>query len=422
MKRLLTLIAVISTALLLVSCGKPEKENEFTVATWAAGNELKEFNQIVEKVNKEADGEFVIKTLSIPSDYYLKLATQIASNKGPHFFWLTQELIAKYADLGAIEDLTPYLEKSENLKVEDYYDGIIDSALFENKYWGLPWIANPFIIYYNKTIFDEFNIQAPSKTSNWSWDDFLEISRQISGKTYKGKEIHASVIEGNPNIETFIWSGGGDITSKDGKTVLLDSQESINGVKNLVTMLREDLVPSYQKISADRNVLFERQEVAMYFGGIQDDFERKITLMNDEDKFELGYAPVPTAPDGNSYGFNWTASTVMSKSRVKNKELGYKALEALTKGFFDWKIAPPIKGSVDLIATIAPEKVGMIETIEHVLKTSRSANYNESWNDISDKWLWRNLYQKILQDPQVDYEALIRQSAEEIRKIISKKD
>ena len=30
-------------------------------------------------------------------------------------------------------------------------------------------------------------------------------------------------IEGNPNIETFIWSGGGDILDSDGKTVLVDT-------------------------------------------------------------------------------------------------------------------------------------------------------------------------------------------------------
>src|SRR5690554_8184784 len=102
MKKTIGLFVVILTALILVSCGDSKPSNEFTIATWAAGTELSEFNEIVVIVNEAAGGKYVINTLSITSDYYIKLSTQIAAKKAPEFFWLTQELISIYADLGAI--------------------------------------------------------------------------------------------------------------------------------------------------------------------------------------------------------------------------------------------------------------------------------------------------------------------------------
>ncbi len=414
MRKTLAMLFVLLVALVLVSCTDNTPSNEFTIATWAAGTELSEFNEIVREVNDAAEGKYVIKTLSIPSDYYIKLSTQIAARKAPSFFWITQELISKYADLGAITDLTTYLAESDVLNADDYYDGVIKSANFDDKYWGLPWIANPFIVYYNKTMFDALDVEAPKATDDWTWDEFIAISRQIAGKTFREKSVYATVIEGNPNIETFIWSGGGDILASDGKTVLLDSEQTIKGVGNLVTMFRENLIPRYNTISYARNVYFERQEVAMYMGGIQDDFERKIALMAEADKFELGYAPIPTDPSGRSNPFDWTASTVMS-STVKDKDLAYEALEALTLAFFTWKIAPPIKGSLQNIAFIAPDKVNALATIEHALDNARSANYTELWTEVSDLYLWRGLYLPILQNPDVDYVDLIQKAASGMR-------
>lgn len=414
MKKMLGMLLMVLVTSTLVACTDNTPSNEFTIATWAAGTELTEFNEIVKQVNEQAAGKYTIKTLSIPSDYYIKLSTQIAARRAPSFFWLTQELIAKYADLGAIVDLTDYMAASESLNEEDYYEGVIQSAQVQDKTWGLPWIANPFIVYYNKTMFQALGVDAPTQTDDWSWEEFIEISRQIAGKTYKDKSVYATVIEGNPNIETFIWSGGGDILSSDGKTVLLDSDGTKAGIGNLVTLFRENLIPRYNNISYPRNVYFERQEVAMYMGGIQDDFERKISLMPEAERFELGYAPIPSDPNGKSNPFDWTASTVMSSS-VKDKDLAYEALEALTQAFFTWKIAPPIKGTLDNIRTIAPDKIPALPTIEHALANARSANYTEQWTELSDLYLWRGLYLPILQNPNVDYVALIDTAAANMR-------
>ncbi|NLN50748.1 MAG: sugar ABC transporter substrate-binding protein [Acholeplasmataceae bacterium] len=417
MKKILAAV-LLFFSFLLVSCDtKPD--NHFTIATWAAGTELIEFTDIIREVNEEADGKYVVKTLSIPSDYYLKLATQIASRKGPELFWLTQELVAKYAQMGTVVDLTDYLNASENLSVDDFYEGVIASTEWDGRYWGIPWIANPFMVYYNKTMFDALDITAPGPTSDWTWEEFIDIGEQLSASEYRGKEIYGTIIEGHPNIETFIWSGGGDIIANDGETVLLDSEGSIRGIGNLAKMLRNGVTPKFSKISYSRNVWFERQEVGMYIGGIQDDFERKVQLMAEEDKFEIGYAPMPVAADGNSYAFDWTASTMIS-SRVKNKDLAYEVLEALTLKFFNWKIAPPVKGRVDDIVSIYPSKALAAETMQYVLNTARSANYVPEWGEINDRFLWKGIYLPLLQNHNLDYESVTKDMAARMRQYLAK--
>lgn len=422
MKKLMILAMVCILSLSLFACGKKDKkeDNHFVFATWAAGTELSELKQIVEKVNEQANGEYVIEVQSIPSDYYVKISTQIAGKRSPDFFWMTQELISKYAQLGAIADLTNQLEASTRLSADQYYEGVLASATYEGKHWGLPWIANPLMVYYNKTMFDSLGIEAPTATDDWTWSDFIDVARQLNGKqNYKGDSIYGTVVDGWPNIETFIWAGGGDIIAEDGKTILLDTQESLKGMSYLQTIIKEGLTPKYSEVASlgSNNVWFEKQRVGMFIGGLQDNFEYKVSKMDESDQFEIGYAPMPVADDGTAWSFDWTASTVMKKE-LEGNSLAYKALEDLTLAFFEWKVAAPVKDNVENVAVVAPLKEPALETIAYTLNNARSANYIPEWSDINDK-LWYNLYVKLLNDATFDYESEMKTIAEYAREKIS---
>lgn len=413
---MVTLVATFSGC-----AGEKKLKNEFTFATWAAGVELKEFQAIIDKVNQEANGEFKINVLSIPSDYYTKISTKIAAKKTPDFFWMTQELVAKYVEMGVIADITEQLKGSQVLNAEMYYEGVLSSVKYEDKYWGLPWIANPMVVYYNKTMFQEMGIEVPEPTDDWTWEEFLELCRKFSGKSYRGNPIFGTVIDGWPNIETFIWAGGGDIIADDGKTILLSEEPAKKGLGYLETVVREGLSPRYADVASlgSNNVWFEKQRVAMYFGGMQDNFETKVAAMDEGDKFEIGYAPMPKADDGGAWSFDWTASTVMAKS-LENNPLAYKAMESLTKAFFEWKIAPPIKGDLQNIVKINPLKAEAMPTIEYTMKYARSANYIPEWSDINDK-LWFGLYVSLLSDPDFDYATKMDEISEYAEGLIEKR-
>jgi len=422
----IVLILIACTALFLTGCSNAgNKKNTFTFATWAAGVELQEFNEIIDRVNQKADGKYKIEVLSIPSDYYIKLSTNIAAKKAPDFFWLTQELISKYAKMGAIVDITDKLESSSNLTKEQYYPGVLQSAIYEERIYGLPWIANPLIVFYNQNLFDEAGIPYPPSDGGWTWDEFIDIAKRLTttkedafGNKYKQ---YGYVVDGWPNIETFIWAGGGDIIAENGVDILLDSQESINGLAILSKILKEGISPPYSEVSSlgSNNVWFEKQRAAMFMGGIQDNFETKVRAMPEDEQFRIGYAPMPVGLDNRSHSFNWTASTVMSK-QVADNPLAYEIMETITLEFFKWKIAPPIKGEIDQVAKINPLKEPALDTIQICLNNARSANYIPEWNEINNS-LWLKLYSKMLNDPDFDYESEAKAIAREARGLIAKR-
>lgn len=424
MKKVLRVILITVMLAALTGCGDSSAKSgkkTYTFATWAAGTELQEFQQIIDKVNEEAGGEYTIEVLSIPSDYYVKISTKIAARKSPDFFWLTQELISKYADMGALADISAQFEASSTLTPDMFYEGVLASAQYNGSYWGLPWIANPMMVYYNKTMFEELGIPCPEATDDWTWEEFLDVCRQFSGKEYRGNSVYGTVIDGWPNIETFIWAGGGDIIGEDGATIVLDSEDAKKGMGYLQTIVAEGLSPRYAEVSSlgDNNVWFEKQRVAMYFGGMQDNFEIKVAAMSEDEQFEIGYAPLPVCDGGGAWSFDWTASTVMAKS-LEGDETAYKALEAVTQAFFEWKIAPPVKDSLDNVININETKENAMETIAYTMEYARSANYIPEWSDINDK-LWYNLYVQLLSDSTFDYKAEMDEIAAYARELISQR-
>lgn len=401
------------------ACG--DTDNNFVFATWAAGDELKEFEEIVDRVNENADGEYTIETLSIPSDYYIKLSTLISAKNTPDFFWMTQELISKHAELGAIADLSDYLNEHDVLHPDNFYEGVIASAMYEDKYYGIPWIANPLMVYYNKDLFAEAGISELDLTDDWTWEEFIDIAKELTLER-EGYKQYGTVVDGWPNIETFFWAGGGDIIAENEEDVLIDSEESLDGLDILHEILASGITPAYSEVSSlgSNNVWFEKQRAAMFMGGIQDDFEETIAKLPEEEQFEIGYAPMPVGLDGEAHAFDWTASTVMNKQCGDNS-VAYQALEDMTMEFFKWKIASPLEGQIEEVVEIDPLKEPALETMEHALQIARSAVYTPEWNEINHE-LWTDLYTGMLNDTEkYDYRAKAKEIADKARDIIEKK-
>jgi multiple sugar transport system substrate-binding protein len=420
----------VAACVLCTGCSKrvssSADKTTFTFATWAAGQELQEFQQIIDGVNAAANGRYKVEVLSIPSDYYIKISTFIASKKTPDFFWLTQELVSKYAQLGAIANISAPFKASAVLNPAQYYEGVLASVKYNGAYYGLPWIANPLIVYYNKRLFDEAGVPYPYPLDDWRWSEFIDIASRLTvvkqdslGNEY---QQYGYIVDGWPNIETFIWAGGGDIIAEDGITVTLDSDAALNGLDILHDILSAGITPDYAKVSSlgANNVWFEKQRVAMFMGGIQDNFEVKNRNAPPDEQFDIGYAPMPVGLDGQSWSFDWTAATVLSAGMADNA-LAYEALETLTLAFFQWKIAPPLKDSLEQVIAIEPLKAPSLPTMEQVLQSARSANYVPEWNEINNL-LWVKLYTGMLNDPQgFDYRHEAQTIAEQSRVFISKR-
>ena len=59
-------------------------------------------------------------------------------------------------------------------ELENYFEAPVNSARYEDKYYGVPYYSNCLAIMYNKDIFDEMGLEYPD--SNWTWDDFKDMT------------------------------------------------------------------------------------------------------------------------------------------------------------------------------------------------------------------------------------------------------
>ena len=411
-KRLIALGIVTITATGLMACGSKEKAAttgpvELKIATWANEREAKEFDDVLAKVNSGQD-KYKLTQMVIPKDYYVKIQTMTSGNQAPDLFWLAQEYIPAYAENGAIVDIKDKLANQSKVDMNDYLPGSLDTAKYKDKTYGLPWIGQPYVVYYNKAMFKDGGIAEP--TMNWNWDEFYNDAKKL---TKNGNYGFATT--GSLPTSIFTWGEGGDIVAKDG-TVTLDSPESIEGLKVATKIITDPsaTMPYQEAKSVGVEQGFVDGKIAMMVGGANDDVERKVREAGE--KFEVGMAVMP-AGSKNHVTFNWTASTVIS-SQSKNQDVAFEALLDLTNAMTEWKVPSAFKSKVGKIGDINPDKKYALDVILKSSEISRGFNNVVQQNEIGGIQ-WQNLDEVILSNNNgkggINVESMAKSVADEIR-------
>lgn len=415
-KLAVTLLTTFSLTSLFAGCGtknQTDVKNEkltLKVATWAGATELKEFQEVVDKVNSQSK-DYKLEIQSIPADYYKKIQTMISAKQAPDLIWLSQEYIPMYAKLGAIIDITDMAKNDTNANLDNYYEGVLNAAKYQDKLYGLPWINQPVVMYYNEDMFRKEGVELPN--SNWTWDDFRKAAKKLTKDINGDGKVDqwGTVIDGWPPMHLWLWTYGGESVDAQGN-IKIDSQESIKGLEMLSKILNEDKASptKEQAQNMGNSDLFKTGKIAMFFGGAADDLEKSIN-----GKFKVGMSEIPYATQRAT--FSWTASTVIS-SNTKNKEIAYKALVDLTNAIHQWKIVPPVKDGLNMVVKNRPEKEYAIDVIKKSAEYARGFNNQDKQAEI-DTALWEQIYEPLINNKKTAEQAA-KDAAEKIKLIIGK--
>lgn len=374
------------------SAGPPAEKVTFRLTTWAGEDESKELQELVlDKINA-SQSEFEIVHEAAPADYYTKLQTTLAGGTGADLMWLSQEYVAGYASRGALLDLTEPLKTidSPTAKVEGYFPDVIKTAIYQDKTYGLPWISQPVVLYYNPKLFDAAGIAYPDDT--WDWAKFAETAKALT----KAPDQYGFTANGWPPVHMFIWQAGGEVIAPDLKSSPIDSPEAVAGAqfyKDLV--FNASCCPTEDTIAEQGfGEMFKAGKVAMFMGGASDTFESA-----EGEVLDIRAAPLPKGPTSRT-SFAYTASTVVN-AKVENPELAAKALVALTDGIHHWKIVSPLTelATADVVKASFPEKWKaqkdqQVDAIVSAAQDMRSFNViprQQEWDDL----FWRE-YQDLL--------------------------
>jgi multiple sugar transport system substrate-binding protein len=373
--------AVLATGPFFLRRTSAQEKTQIRLATWAGADEAAELQTVLDKVNAEAT-TFEIVSEPTPADYYVKLQTTIAGGTAADLYWLSQEYIAGYADRGALLDISDRLSDDDSpaAALDDYFEPVLQTAQYDGKTYGLPWISQPVMLYYNPALFTAAGVAEPDES--WDWTTFKDAAAQLTDAT---AGVYGTTFNSWPPIHMFIWQAGGEVITEDLSECPIDSPEAIAGADFYTSIIyNEEYAPSEATIT-ERGFgeMAKGGKVAMFYGGAADDLD--YAAKKDPANAVMKIALVPKGPQ-NRTTFAWTASTVINGA-TENQDAAYDALVALTEGIHHWKIVAPRKSlaTADVIAASVPDKAESAEIILKALPDMRSFRIipqHQEWDDI----------------------------------------
>lgn len=371
------------------------------LSTWAGADEAKQLQGIIDKLNAKSD-TYKITQDSNPADYDTRLTTQLSGSNGPDIFWVSAQRASQFATTGAMVDITDMLSKSSSpaAKTSDYFETSLQPFTVNGKIYGLPWIMQPVVVYYNQDLFDKANLTAPDGT--WNWDKFLDYAKKLttdkngkhpgdSGFDKSSVTQWGCTLNGWPPAQMFIWQNNGDVIAPDFSSSPIDTPEAMGGLKFYADLINSPMVPS-QQIIKDRgfDTMFKNGQVAMFMGGAADATETQV-------KFKCKVVEVPAGPTGTKATFGDVLGMGINKN-TKNKDAAFQALVDLTDAIQQWKVMPPRKSmaTLDAMNKLHPERSAAMPEIIKSMEFAKQYRYYANYPD------WDNIFWTQLMDPIVN--------------------
>ena len=194
--------------------------------------------------NRRHEGEIRVEWREMPAQteqYFDRLRTQFQAGGGD-IDTISGDVIwpAQFAANGWIVDLSDRFPESER---EKFLDGPINSNVYEGAIYGVPWFTDAGMLYYRKDLLQKSGYSEPPRT----WDELKEMALRVKqdsgtrdGFVFQGADYEGGVVDG---LE-YIWTHGGDVLDPEDPTkVIIDSPESVAGLKTERSMVEEGVAP-----------------------------------------------------------------------------------------------------------------------------------------------------------------------------------
>lgn len=397
------LCCLLAATLLLGGCGGGDTSGT-TSGSGAAGSTAPAGDKIVvnywfcigsalEAVVQEQIADFnasqdAIEVVGTFQGYYgdasAKIQAALVAGNQPEIVMLERATVPQYHAVGALEDLTAYVER-DAFDIDSFNEGLMNFSYYDGQLVSLPLNRSTPILFYNKDAFEAAGLdpEAPPET----WDEMIAFCRQILSD-----ESEATVEYGIEfPIDTFVFQSlvpqaGGTMLNEDLTDIGFNNASGLAAFEYLLTLRDEGLlkVPpvtdSYTVTKQD----FYSGTVAMM---IESTGALKDTLTQTEGNFEVGTAFLPmdltyaVQTGGGNIGILSACSTEQKDAAwefikfMYSEESGAKFIEGT--GYIP--VTDTIKNSPVVQAVWAeyPQYQTAYDQLSYVVEPGQHANWNE---------------------------------------------
>jgi len=256
-------ILMVVILMTVLSCNK-EEGNVTTIKFWAMGSEAEVVTKLIPEFEKENPGIKVLVQQMPWTAAQEKLITAVASDNTPDLCQLGNTWIPQFSSLKALTSLNEWINKSASIKKENYFEGIWETNVIDDKVYGIPWYTDTRLMFYRKDVFEKAGYNHPPKT----WEELLDLSRKIKA-LYKGEDKYAIYLPTNEWAPFVIFGlqAGSDLLKDKGTKGNFSGKEFKEAFSFLVNFHKEKLAPI--GISQVTNVYqaFSDEYFSMYISG-----------------------------------------------------------------------------------------------------------------------------------------------------------
>lgn len=204
--------AALVGAVALTACGGDAggegEDGEVTLrfSWWGSDSRHQATEEAIEVFNESHDGITVEGEYGDWGGYWDQLATQAAGNDAPDIIQMDDKYLREYADRGSLLDLS-------DVETSEFDQGTLDNGRTEDGLFGITTGINSLAMVTNPAIFEQAGVEMPDDSS-WTWEDFAEISAEISES---GEDVYGT---NNPNepgsFQVWLRQQGTNFTTEDG--------------------------------------------------------------------------------------------------------------------------------------------------------------------------------------------------------------
>ena len=203
----------------------------FTGSNWdvANANSFVIVDKAIERFEKEHPGVKIHYYSGVRKDDYSEwFSRKLLEGEQPDVFMVLGTDFNQFTSLGVMKNLEPLMEKDTEFEPQKYFSSSLATGQYGNCQYALPYETVPTLMFVNKDLLKQENIQIPNL--DWTWDDLYEICKRVT-KDKDGDGILDEFGVCNYGWMDAVCSNGSEIFREDGRECYLNNENVVESVK-----------------------------------------------------------------------------------------------------------------------------------------------------------------------------------------------
>jgi multiple sugar transport system substrate-binding protein len=281
---------------------------------------------VVAECDKALGIKLTVETIN-GNDIQARTTAAIQSGSGPDVICGLNNWPQLYADsLADVGEIADALGKAQG----GFYDECVSVSRAGQRWLGVPWTIVPALIAYRKSWLDEVGAKKFPET----WQEYHEVGKKLKAKGHPlGQTLGHTFGDAPTFAYPYLWSWGGKEVQADGKTVTLNTKETIDSVKFMVGFWKDahdEGGLAWDDTNNNRAFLSGTIAATLNGASIYIEALRKPDSYQTEKgapmKDDIRHAPLPKGPAGQ-FSFHLPMTNMLMK---------YSQQQAAAKKFLAW--------------------------------------------------------------------------------------